>query len=268
MSLEIPELSESEIEDFLNKEKVTVYEKMGNVKDVEEYRKNLDIFLLNHCLNAFKVKYTEHELWYMSDYNIKKEFELKIQILKKCNSTRNYFKQLKKEEKEKIKEDEELTTDMLNVFNKVLNNSFKNINKRIHIIEEQYNEDITKMQNLIKNANYEKISEPDAEKLFEFNTKKSHTIQEINNYCNSIFSNNTYVLKTDNVKQLSKRYSSVIVRTLTENILEINSSIESADTDKLASIFIKAFNKYVRLEKEKALENSQNHFKKMKGDNS
>ncbi|MBR1539656.1 MAG: hypothetical protein IJ629_00445 [Clostridia bacterium] len=253
MSLEISELNESEIEDFLNKEKVTVYEKMGDVKDVEEYRKNLDIFLLKYCLNAFKVKYTENELWYMSDYNVKKEFELKIQILNKCNSTRIHFKRLKKEEKEKIKEDEELTIDMQNDFNKVLNNSFKNINKRIHIIEEQYNEDITKTQNLAKNSKNEKVSESDVEKLFEFNTKKSQTIQEINNYCNSIFSNSTYVLKTDNVKQLSKRYSSVIVRTLTENISEINSSIESDDTNKLASIFITAFNKNVRLEKEKAL---------------
>ena len=88
-------------------------------------------------------------------------------------------------------------------------------------------------------------------------TKANQTKQEINNYCYKIICNNIDILKLDNLRQLTNTYSSIVARTLTENLEAINNAIANSNDDELAYIFISAFNQNVKLEKKRVLESTQ-----------
>lgn len=237
-------------------EKAKIYNKLkGNSKNEETYKQKLTDFIIDYCSNVFNIKDVQHDLWCGSDYNIKRAIEFRNTMIIAIANTKSYFKSYKIREKKDINLDTEITQSTKKSFNKILDDAFKNVNQKMDIVKEKFSDELIDLRNNYKKHKYENVEEKKI--IDEMQTKANQTKQEINNYCYKIICNNIDILKLDNLRQLTNTYSSIVARTLTENLEAINNAIANSNDDELAYIFISAFNQNVKLEKKRVLESTQ-----------
>lgn len=239
----------------LQDEKAKIYIKLvGESKNEETYQQKLNDFIIDYCSQTFNIKLLKGDLWYGSDYNINKEIEIRNNMINAVTITKSYFKSYKTKEKKDIKSDTNISQDEQKKFIKVLDDTFKNVNLKMDIVKEQFGNDLIILINEYKKHKYEAVS--DSKVIEKMKAIAHQSKKDINEYCYKIICNNTNLLKLDSLRQLTNTYSSIVARTLDENITYINNAIATSNYAELANIFISEFNKNVKLEKKRILENS------------
>lgn len=254
MNSKFKNLSTSEIKKT-QEEAVKTYKKLyGETKNVAIYEQKLNDFIIDYCTKTFNIKMLKGDLWYGSDYNINKEIEIRNNMINAVTITKSYFKSYKTKEKKDIKSDTNISQDEQKKFIKVLDDTFKNVNLKMDIVKEQFGDDLIILINEYKKHKYEAVS--DSMVIEKMKSIAHQSKKDINEYCYKIICNNTNLLKLDSLRQLTNTYSSIVARTLDENITYINNAIATSNYAELANIFISEFNKNVKLEKKRILENS------------